>query len=948
MFFRNLQIKKRPTLLIFITLCSIAWANGDKNNLQSAPQSEAFIKWSLNFQNAENKESFINGCDLIPDPVDWSHLMDNVHLERAPESYDLRDEDGVTIVQDRGDCESGWAFSTYGSMESILLRLEEKTYDFSEQHMKNTHGFDFTHCGGGNSAMSIAYLTRWQGPVYESDNPYDINVDNSSDTLEHQKIITSVLKFTGKVAIKDALVQYGALYTALHWKKELFNESENTYVYLGAEGENSSTCIVGWDNSKVVTGATANGAWLMKNSKGTSWGDNGYFWVSFEDVHASKIADAFIGVVSPDTYSHVYSYCPLGLTTSFGYSKEECWGANVFTAVNDDSLCAVGLYALASNTEYEINIYDDFINNAFENKLGSTSGTLLNAGYHTISLTKKIKLTNNDNFCVVVKFVTPSSNSPLALEHPLSNYSSKATSQKGQSFISSTGSFWTDVTSVQVNSNVCISALTSSNFAPVINPVGNVSVDEGAVLSFVIKAEDKNGDKIALSCGNLPDGAVFTDGGNDSASFSWTPEYNQSGTYDLSFVASDGTLSDSENIIITVTNSNRSPEIAAIDNKNITEGDTVLFTVTAQDPDGDAIVLTASNIPAGSLFDSSTGKFKWITTSTDAGEYKNIVFTATDDGAPPLSDDVSISIIVVDVNNAPILASIGDKQGVEAQSIEFNVSATDVDNNPVTISMASPDLPDYATFNGQVFKWIPSFVDSGKYSATFSVTDGNDTARETILFSIANVNRKPTLSFIGNKSVIVENQITFPVYATDHDKEKLVIIANGIPQGAVFTDNTNDTGSFVWTPTISQVGTFPIVFSVTDGIDTSRETITVVVSDNITGIIHSDKIKTFNEYYFHIVPNILTVTDKNIQLFISPDLKGKGYFSIYDYIGNSVYSEDFQIYRNKNNVNPTPYNMNTEKMFEKMSNRNSYLAVLVIVDESGRKKRFTVHLGFKE
>ncbi|MBA7715294.1 hypothetical protein ES703_124335 [subsurface metagenome] len=89
--------------------------------------------------------------------------------------------------------------------------------------------------------------------------------------------------------------------------------------------------------------------------------------------------------------------------------------------------------------------------------------------------------------------------------------------------------------------------LNPSNSAPVLSPIGDKSVNENEPLSFTVNASDADGDPITYSAQNLPAGATFT--GN---SFSWTPGYDQAGSYQATFIASDGQLEDQETIIITV------------------------------------------------------------------------------------------------------------------------------------------------------------------------------------------------------------------------------------------------------------------------------------------------------------------------------------------------------------------------------------------------------------
>ena len=87
--------------------------------------------------------------------------------------------------------------------------------------------------------------------------------------------------------------------------------------------------------------------------------------------------------------------------------------------------------------------------------------------------------------------------------------------------------------------------------APVLAAIGSKSVNEGALLSFNISGSDPDGDMLTYSASNLPSGAVFTPA---TRTFSWTPGYTHAGTYPgVHFQVSDGSLTTSEDITITVT-----------------------------------------------------------------------------------------------------------------------------------------------------------------------------------------------------------------------------------------------------------------------------------------------------------------------------------------------------------------------------------------------------------
>jgi hypothetical protein len=94
--------------------------------------------------------------------------------------------------------------------------------------------------------------------------------------------------------------------------------------------------------------------------------------------------------------------------------------------------------------------------------------------------------------------------------------------------------------------------LGKTNQAPALDPVGTQEVSVGDTLGFRVCAADPDGDPVALTAENVPANASFIDSGNGSGSFTFSPIYSQCGIYDVTFIASDGDLTDSELVQITV------------------------------------------------------------------------------------------------------------------------------------------------------------------------------------------------------------------------------------------------------------------------------------------------------------------------------------------------------------------------------------------------------------
>jgi hypothetical protein len=144
---------------------------------------------------------------------------------------------------------------------------------------------------------------------------------------------------------------------------------------------------------------------------------------------------------------------------------------------------------------------------------------------------------------------------------------------------------------------------------PILDPIGSKSIDEGQQLQFTVSATDPDGDTLTYSTSTLPTGAAFDAG---TKTFTWTPGFVQAGSYSVTFTVSDGTLTDTEDVIITVNNVNRPPDISGAEpslrclgppnNKYI---DMTLQGIT--DPDGNLVILTITKITSDEATASEKG-----------------------------------------------------------------------------------------------------------------------------------------------------------------------------------------------------------------------------------------------------------------------------------------------------------------------------------------------------
>jgi len=255
-------------------------------------------------------------------------------------------------------------------------------------------------------------------------------------------------------------MDYGAIYTSMYWNLYYYDSSNHTYYYDGTNLSNHAVAIVGWNDDKFVPEAPGNGAWLVRNSWGTDWGNGGYFYISYYDSKIGKDNAAFINAEEPDN-NELYEYDPLGWTSDWGYSSTTAWAANVFTANSGGSLDSVSTYAADVNTSYEIYVRDGLGGTTLETK----SGTFNYPGYHTVDLSSPVSVQAGETFAIVIKYQTPDYNYPIPTECRISGYSEGATAGSGQSYISFDGTSWQDITTVSGGStcNVNIKAIISTS-----------------------------------------------------------------------------------------------------------------------------------------------------------------------------------------------------------------------------------------------------------------------------------------------------------------------------------------------------------------------------------------------------------------------------------------------------------------------------------------------------
>ena len=406
-----------------------------------------------------------------------------------PSSYDLRTLGKLSPVEDQGKYGTCWAFAAMSSLESAILPGAADT--FSEDNLALNSGFDSdSYDGGGSPQMAAAYLARWAGPVLDSQDAYgDGSTPQGLTAAYHVQDVAFLPPRANQHdngAIKAAVMKYGAVYVGMHapqteqsfteWllhRSRYWNFDRNAYYYWGTARADHAVDIVGWDDkysrNNFATKPPGKGAFIVRNSWGTGWGDAGYFYVSYYDTRLARTnwSAVFDNAEPRENLSSIYQYDPLGQTGALGYSSTTAWFANDFTATTSDLLSAVSFWTRAPGASYKV-----FARVGSAKLTAEASGAFKLAGYHTVYLKTPPQLVAGQGFRVAVKVTTPGEKKPVPLETRVRGLTSAAAAGRGQSFVSSNGRTWTDLTTLkgQRQSNVCLKAFTRSPIVCVTSP----------------------------------------------------------------------------------------------------------------------------------------------------------------------------------------------------------------------------------------------------------------------------------------------------------------------------------------------------------------------------------------------------------------------------------------------------------------------------------------------
>lgn len=386
--------------------------------------------------------------------------------------------------------------------------------------------------------------------------------------------------------------------------------------------------------------------------------------------------------------------------------------------------------------------------------------------------------------------------------------------------------------------------LASASFVLTVRPVNDVpsaldhdfAIDEDATLDLagpglLEGASDPDGDPLTAALADLPDhGTVDV---RPDGSFTYTPAPNYHGEDSFTYTVDDGTATSAPaKVLIIIVSVPDAPEVPPIDVIAATEGDSLSFLITANDPDGPADRLTFAldpGAPSGARIDAETGRFSWTLTELDGPGTFSIAVRVADSSVPALSTVRTFVITVAESNRAPVFDPIDDLSALEGSLVTFTAHANDPDlpAHHLTYSLA-PGAPDGMTIDPET--GLVSWTAAASRDRPFRITvhaadDGSPSLAEAITVSIRVANVAPTVTAgpdaTTSQGVPMIREGSFNDPGTGTWTATVDYGDGGGPQPLAL----NPDKTFRLEHTYASAGTFRVTVTVTDGdggVGTSR------------------------------------------------------------------------------------------------------------------------------
>ncbi|MDW7732251.1 MAG: putative Ig domain-containing protein [Methanolobus sp.] len=192
------------------------------------------------------------------------------------------------------------------------------------------------------------------------------------------------------------------------------------------------------------------------------------------------------------------------------------------------------------------------------------------------------------------------------------------------------------------------------------------------------------------------------------------------------------------------------PEFEPVSAESVTEGDTIMFMVSATDPDGDPLTYSCTSLPDGATFNPATRLFTWNTLEGDAGDY-NAVFGVTDGY---LKDSISVGMTVAPLNHAPVISTFEPADTAvfeEGGTVTISVGAVDADDDSLSYTIA---IDGSQVSNSTTYEWYIGYTSAGSHIIEVTVSDGMNTVTSSHTVSVTDLHPRWDINEDGIVNVL--------------------------------------------------------------------------------------------------------------------------------------------------------------------------------------------------
>jgi VCBS repeat-containing protein len=398
--------------------------------------------------------------------------------------------------------------------------------------------------------------------------------------------------------------------------------------------------------------------------------------------------------------------------------------------------------------------------------------------------------------------------------------------------------------------NLSISAVNDAPTVTDLNATLALTLPEDSSLSYDFNATDSDGDTMTWTIFTGPtNGTASID--SSSGVLSYTPTANYNGSDSLVVQVSDGTLSDSVMINLSISAVNDAPTVTDLNATlalTLPEDSSLSYDFNATDSDGDTMTwtITTRSTNGTATIDSSTGVLSYTPTSHYNGSDSLVVQVS--DGS--LSDSVTITLSISAVNDAPTVTDLNATLALtlpEGSSLSYDFNGTDTDGDSLTWTISTGPTNGTASIESStgVLSYTPTANYNGSDSLGVQVSDGSLSDSVTINLSISSVNDAPVILDLNASlalSLLEDSTLSYDFNATDSDGDTMTwSITTGPTNGTASIDS--GTGVLHYTPTANYNGSDNLTVQVSDGASSDNLTISLTVhSENDAPIIFGPSI----------------------------------------------------------------------------------------------------------